>query len=202
MPCAGAGRLRRRRACSHAFGVPAEMLFLRESARLYSWLWLLRADGGLSVWRLPRQVHGDDRLLPALARPDERDDPARGWRRLPYAPVVPVPRWSVSWGHPWAGKCRRLPRCSRSPCSIPWARWSRRGIPRLCRELQSLGDLARARAHAPVAGTGVVPADGGAAPAGLSPSARKFWTTMVTRSVATGHGFQRRCWMPSTADGT
>jgi len=107
-PSSSANAPRRRRPPPSAASVlarlwvPAEMLFLRESARLYSWLWLLRADGGLSVWRLPRQVHGDDRLLPALARPDERDDPARGWRRLPYAPVVPVPRWSVSWGHPWA----------------------------------------------------------------------------------------------------
>ena len=82
--------------------VPADMLFLRESAQHYSWLWLLRADGGLSVWRLPRSVHGDDQLLPALARPDADDDPELGWWRLPYAPVVPVPRWSVSWGHPLA----------------------------------------------------------------------------------------------------
>lgn len=77
------------------------MLFLRESAQAYVWLWLLRTDGALRVWRLPRETQGDDELLVELAwRAD--DDPAHDAWRLPLAPVVPVPRWSVSWGHPMA----------------------------------------------------------------------------------------------------
>ncbi|MDM7463805.1 MAG: HIRAN domain-containing protein [Tepidimonas taiwanensis] len=81
--------------------VSPDTLFVRESAQAYVWLWLLRADGALRVWRLPRVSEGDDDLLVELAwRAD--DDPAHDAWRLPLAPVVPVPRWSVSWGHPMA----------------------------------------------------------------------------------------------------
>ncbi|TSE31892.1 HIRAN domain-containing protein [Tepidimonas taiwanensis] len=81
--------------------VPADMLFVRESAQAYAWLWLLRADGALRVWRLPRASLGEDERLVELAwRAD--DDPVNDTWRLPLAPVVPVPRWSVSWGHPMA----------------------------------------------------------------------------------------------------
>lgn len=74
------------------------------------WLWLLRGDGRVQAARLPDTTRGrDDRLASLLARldaclqphtlPEDFDDPDL-IRPLSSAPVVPVLRWALSWGHP------------------------------------------------------------------------------------------------------
>ncbi len=56
--------------------IEARHYFSRADARDRCWLWLLREDGQVRVLVLPAHCPGKDAL------------------------VVPVPRWSVSWGHP------------------------------------------------------------------------------------------------------
>lgn len=86
--------------------------FSREDTRSRCWLWLHRHDGRVQVVRTQSQLLERDDLLESLvarldseqsgSRPDQPLSFAPGceaWR-LPDAPVVPVPRWKISWGHP------------------------------------------------------------------------------------------------------
>lgn len=73
----------------------------------YCWLWLARPDGRVHALQLPQQVHGCDALLPRLLASVAADPEAAfevagvgTVHPLPHAPVVPLPRWQVSWGHP------------------------------------------------------------------------------------------------------
>ncbi|MGD9889332.1 MAG: HIRAN domain-containing protein [Halothiobacillaceae bacterium] len=85
--------------------VSAQHLFLREGAQESCWLWLLLESGRLEVLRLPASQYADDTLLAplvlSLTYPDEDEQAAHVTLAfLPHAPITPVPRWSVSWGHP------------------------------------------------------------------------------------------------------
>lgn len=86
----------------------AGAFFRREGAQAYCWLWLLAADGRVHAVRVPAERNGDEHyarsLLVRLAT--EPDAPIPDGRMcgpalpLPAAPIVPLPRWHVSWGHP------------------------------------------------------------------------------------------------------
>jgi hypothetical protein len=88
--------------------IEARTFFSRESARENCWLWLLYADGRVRAVMLWAKCLGRDDWLPDLlarldAAPDGvvRDAPEFGWAwALHRAPVVPLPRWAISWGHP------------------------------------------------------------------------------------------------------
>lgn len=88
--------------------VQARHFYSRAEAQALCWLWLLADDGRLHVLRMDAVAYGDDSLLATLLlhltrTPDTAFQIAGvpGMAiPLPSAPVVPVPRWSVSWGHP------------------------------------------------------------------------------------------------------
>lgn len=87
--------------------IPAHCFFSRSDAQHHCWLWLLRGNGQVRALLLPARHLGNDALLPELVRLCKRDDseiPTHpelgGVRALPHAPIVPLPRWAVSWGHP------------------------------------------------------------------------------------------------------
>lgn len=88
--------------------IPAHCFFSRADTQHRCWLWLLHHDGLVRALTLPVQCLDRDDLLPGLARPFQPGsdatvlaDPAPGpVRSLPNAPVVPLSRWAVSWGHP------------------------------------------------------------------------------------------------------
>lgn len=91
--------------------VQGRHFFSRADALGTHWLWLLRDAGGVLALRIPAadpsREPTDDDIAGLLAHFDEQADEAP-WRDrklgtvwpLPGAPVVPVPRWNVSWGHP------------------------------------------------------------------------------------------------------
>lgn len=88
--------------------IEARHFFSRSDAQDRCWLWLLRQDGQVRVLILPGHCLGRDELLPDLVRlfdADQEEATLSGSiqnlvHALPDAPAVPVPRWSVSWGHP------------------------------------------------------------------------------------------------------
>lgn len=88
--------------------VEARHFFSRHDAQVLCWLWLLDADGRVHALRMDAAAHGrDDRLGRLLSRlrldphtPVTSDKVLGTVFPLPGAPVVPVPRWAVSWGHP------------------------------------------------------------------------------------------------------
>ena len=88
--------------------IAARHFFSRADAQNRCWLWLLGDDGQVHAWVLPVHCLDRDELLPVLIRsvgtdPDEESLPGtrlEAARALPNAPVVPLPRWQVSWGHP------------------------------------------------------------------------------------------------------
>lgn len=88
--------------------VEARHFFSREDAQQFCWAWLLAGDGRVHALRLSAACHGRDDLLPRLLAYFAREPNmplankrfAGGVWPLPAAPVVPVPRWAVSWGHP------------------------------------------------------------------------------------------------------
>ena len=86
----------------------ARNFFTRDSAQQFCWLWLLDADGRVHALRVPAARAGDEHFAESMLahfRP-EPDVPVSGTREpglvlpLPAAPIVPLPRWHVSWGHP------------------------------------------------------------------------------------------------------
>ena len=89
--------------------VDAAHFFSRSDAQAHAWLWLHRQDGRVQAIRLHRDCAGHDEriaaLVDALDAAGGRPGPLalagglQAWL-LPAAPVVPVPRWQVSWGHP------------------------------------------------------------------------------------------------------
>src|SRR5690606_19086362 len=101
-PQAGRGGIRAR------VWVEARHFFLRAEAQGHAWVWLLCDDGRVLALRLDARLAGQDHLLPRLlaatqagrARNGHGDASLGMVRMLPGAPVVPVPRWAVSWGHP------------------------------------------------------------------------------------------------------
>ena len=88
--------------------IEARHFFSRSDAQNRCWLWLVRDDGQVRALVLPSQYLNRNSLLPDLVRlfdadQDEESMPGATLdvaRALPHAPVVPVPRWQVSWGHP------------------------------------------------------------------------------------------------------
>ncbi len=93
-------------ALSHVW-IPATCFFSRANAQRHCWLWLLRGDGQVRALLLPAEHFGRDDLLPELLRLSQREDTLRiahpalhGACALPDAPIVPLPRWVISWGHP------------------------------------------------------------------------------------------------------
>ncbi|MGH8111618.1 MAG: hypothetical protein ACREPL_06750 [Rhodanobacteraceae bacterium] len=83
-------------------------MFTRESAQPFCWLWLLGGDRRVHALRVPAMRAGDDHIVRSLlarfvAEPDV-SIPATCMfgpaLPLPAAPIVPLPRWHVSWGHP------------------------------------------------------------------------------------------------------
>lgn len=86
--------------------VEARHFFSRSDAQQHCWLWLLGADHRVHALRLEASRFGEERLSvklrTRLARSE--DEPANlaggSVTILHDAPVVPVPRWAVSWGHP------------------------------------------------------------------------------------------------------
>lgn len=88
--------------------IEARHFFSRADAQTRCWLWLVRGDGQVRALVMPaRWLHRDD-VLPDLVRlfdadQDEESLPGETLEvahALPDAPIVPVPRWSVTWGHP------------------------------------------------------------------------------------------------------
>lgn len=88
--------------------IEARHFFSRADAQQFCWLWLLGGDGRVHALRLDAARCGDARLPTSLLAhfAAEPDMPIPSTKRLgpafplPNAPVVPLPRWSVSWGHP------------------------------------------------------------------------------------------------------
>lgn len=82
--------------------------FTRDSAQQFCWLWLLGAEGRVHALRVPAARLGDDHWARSLlarfsTEPDLPIPAARAFGSalpLPAAPIVPLPRWHVSWGHP------------------------------------------------------------------------------------------------------
>lgn len=93
--------------CAHVW-LEARNFFTRDSAQQFCWLWLLGADGRVHALRVPAERIGDDHFAKSLlarfsAEPDLPIPAARAFGPalpLPAAPIVPLPRWHVSWGHP------------------------------------------------------------------------------------------------------
>lgn len=85
----------------------ARHFFSRTDAGSTCWLWLLLADGRVQALRLPGAVHGRIELALPLAERLARsrneqlaaEEGGPAWL-LRAAPVVPLPRWAISWGHP------------------------------------------------------------------------------------------------------
>ena len=86
----------------------ARHFFSRGSAQASCWLWLLAADGRVHAMRLDDSLYGDDAALPALLAVARGQVAGRSTacrimsgsvQILEDAPVVPVSRWSVSWGN-------------------------------------------------------------------------------------------------------
>lgn len=87
--------------------VPAHCFFSREDAQRHCWLWLLGGDGLVRALLAPAHQLGHDKLLPDLLKRFADPNVVTGAAvvnhdtiALPNAPIVPLPRWSVSWGHP------------------------------------------------------------------------------------------------------
>lgn len=86
--------------------VEARHFFSRSDAQQHCWLWLLGADDRVHALRLEASRFGEERLSAKLRTRLARaeDEPANlaggSVAVLHDAPVVPVPRWAVSWGHP------------------------------------------------------------------------------------------------------
>lgn len=88
--------------------IPAHCFFSRASAQNHCWLWLLQRDGRVQALLLPARCLNRDDLLPDLLDGLRSGDGATAPTgsdleyacSLPNAPVVPLPRWAVSWGHP------------------------------------------------------------------------------------------------------
>lgn len=86
--------------------VAARHLFARAEAQVHCWLWLVRDDGRVHALRMDAAVAGCDHVLDRVLRLLDdgqtfgKDELLGLMLPLPHAPVVPVPRWSVSWGHP------------------------------------------------------------------------------------------------------
>ena len=88
--------------------IPARCFFSRSDTQTRCWLWLLQRDGQVRAMVLPSRCMERDELLPGLVRAcraeHKAETPADARqnqiRVLPNAPIVPLPRWAVSWGHP------------------------------------------------------------------------------------------------------
>lgn len=96
--------------------VEARHLFSRTEAQEFGWLWLLGEDGRVQAAKIAA-AHAGSPHLPHLLLvrqtatadlPPADDQPPGPLWLLPGAPVVPAPRWSVSWGHPLAAALRRF----------------------------------------------------------------------------------------------
>lgn len=104
--------------CRHRTTLPAGLrawvwikawhFFSRDSAQDCCWLWLLDGEGRVHTLRLNASCHGRDEFLPELCAwlahwseaPASEPQGLETIQFLPQAPVVPLTRWAVSWGHP------------------------------------------------------------------------------------------------------
>lgn len=92
----------------------ARCFYSRESAQSRCWLWLLREGGTLDAVHLPAIHLGNDDCLQAFIHEldanggeSEFSSPDFGEViRLTDAPAVPMPRWAISWGHPFQQQLR------------------------------------------------------------------------------------------------
>lgn len=99
--------------------IEARHFFSRADAQNRCWLWFARADGQIRALVMPSHCLNRDELLPELARifdadQDEESLPGATLEvahALPDAPVVPLPRWQVSWGHPVQRAIRQFAAC-------------------------------------------------------------------------------------------
>lgn len=99
--------------------IEARHFFSRADAQNRCWLWFARADGQIRALVMPSHCLNRDELLPELARifdadQDEESLPGATLEvahALPGAPVVPLPRWQVSWGHPVQRAIREFAAC-------------------------------------------------------------------------------------------
>ncbi|MBS0591285.1 MAG: PcfJ domain-containing protein [Proteobacteria bacterium] len=88
--------------------IAANHFFSRDDAQANCWLWLHHDDGRVLALRLHANCLERDELIAPLLAAFAADPQSPNWQRvgigpvweLPHAPVVPVPRWAVSWGHP------------------------------------------------------------------------------------------------------
>lgn len=88
--------------------IEARHFFSRADAQKRCWLWMAHNDGQVRALVMPSHYLNRDDLLGDLVRlfdADQGEESVPGTtldvvHALPDAPVVPVPRWSVSWGHP------------------------------------------------------------------------------------------------------
>ncbi|MDO5505131.1 MAG: HIRAN domain-containing protein [Pseudoxanthomonas suwonensis] len=92
----------------------ARCFYSRESAQARCWLWLLRDDGTLVAVHVPLAHLGDDDGLQGFLREldvngNEAEFSSTRFGdvvRLTDAPAVPMPRWAISWGHPFQERLR------------------------------------------------------------------------------------------------
>lgn len=85
--------------------IDSAALFRRDEARHYGWLWLSLGDGRAQAFRVDRRMLGRDEWLVTLLETglDDNTDSAHDLgmiEPLPNATIVPLLRWSHSWGHP------------------------------------------------------------------------------------------------------
>ena len=87
--------------------IEARHFFSRADAQSRCWLWFARDDGQVRALLMPSHCLNRDELLADLVRifdagQEEEFLPGatQDARALPDAPIVPVPRWQISWGHP------------------------------------------------------------------------------------------------------
>ena len=92
----------------------ARCFYSRGSAQSRCWLWLLREGGTLDAVHLPAIHLGNaDGLHAFIDELDANDDEPEFSSpnfgdvvRLTDAPAVPMPRWAISWGHPFQQQLR------------------------------------------------------------------------------------------------
>ncbi len=104
--------------CAHVW-IEARHFFSRADAQDRCWLWFVRQDGQIRALVMPSHCLGRDDLLADFVRlfaadQDEESLPGATLdvaHALPDAPVVPLPRWQVSWGHPVQRAIREFAAC-------------------------------------------------------------------------------------------
>lgn len=108
VPCSSVDGVQPPAAVRARLWIEARALFSRADASRYCWLWVHLDDHRVRAFRLDCSAFGRDDLIAPLLHahgtdpgdPPAPDGPPMATQALPRAPVVPVPRWAYSWGHP------------------------------------------------------------------------------------------------------